>query len=265
MIAQSPLVSAEDIAGAIDWWRLAGVEVDARDEASGWFIEQDQSTPEPEPAAATAKPAVAPPQKPAAPPPQMPGTALAGLAKVPGDATSWPADLAVFRQWWMEEENFSPAGAFPRVPPRGHGGAALMVVVAQPEEGDGDVLLAGPHGALLAGFLRAAGLAESETYFASVLPRHTLQPDWAEVDAAGYGALLAHHIGLARPQRLIVFGQDILTLFPHEPAQEHPFLRRFNHEGGHIPLLPARGLANLARRGGFRARFWQQWLEFSDG
>lgn len=265
MTAQTPLISAAEIAGALDWWRLAGVEVDALDEASGW-LDVDTAPPESQaPAAATAQPAPPPPPVQAAPPPRMPGIELEGLAKVPGDPASWPADLAAFRQWWLEEEKFSPAGAFPRVPPRGEAGAKLMLVVGQPEEMDSDTLLSGPLGKVLSGFLRAAGIAEDQIYLASALPRHTLRPDWAEVGAAGYGALLAHHAALVAPERIIVFGADILALFPHEPAQDSAILRIFNHDGRHISMLPARDLANLARRGGFRAKFWQQWLDFTDG
>lgn len=265
MTAQSPLVSAAEIAGALDWWRLAGVEVDALDEASGWLDIETDAPADQGPAAATAKPLPAPQQVQAPPPPRMPGIELEGLAKVPGDPATWPADPAAFRQWWLEEEKFSPAGAFPRVAPRGAAGARLMLVVGQPEESDGETLLSGPLGKVLSGFLRAAGIAEDQIYLASALPRHTLRPDWAEVGTAGYGELLAHHIGLVAPERVIVFGADILALFPHEPAQDSAILRRFNHEGRDISLLPARDLANLARRAGFRARFWQQWLEFSDG
>lgn len=265
MTAQSPLVSPAEIEAAIDWWRLAGVEVDTLDEASGWLDIELSDAADDAPAAATAKPSPQPRPAPSPAPPQVPGIALEGLARVPGNPGSWPADLATFHQWWVEEENFSPAGAFPRIPPRGAAGARLMLVITQPEEGDSETLLSGPLGKLLAGFLRAAGLGDDEVYLASVLPRHTLRPDWAEVGAAGYGDLLAHHIALVAPQQAIVFGADILALFTHEPAQGSAILRRFNHEGRDISLLPARDLANLARRGGFRARFWQQWLDFTDG
>lgn len=265
MTAQSPLVSPAEIEAAIDWWRLTGVEVDTLDEACGWLDIEVSDAADDAPAAATAKPSSPPQQVQAAPPPRMPGVELEGLAKVPGDPPTWPADLAAFRQWWLEEEKFSPAGAFPRVAPRGAAGAKLMLVVGQPEESDSETLLSGPLGKVLSGFLRATGITEDQIYLASALPRHTLRPDWAEVGAAGYGQLLAHHIALVAPQQAIVFGADILALFPHEPAQGSAILRRFNHEGRDISLLPARDLANLARRAGFRARFWQQWLDFTDG
>ncbi|WP_284125655.1 uracil-DNA glycosylase family protein [Parerythrobacter aestuarii] len=261
MTAQSPLISADEIAGAIEWWRLAGIGTDALDEPSGWLdVETAPAT-----ADATTAPAPAPPPKPAPPPPRSIGAEIEGLAKVPGKPGDWPDELATFQRWWFEDENFAPTGAFPRIAPRGAVNAPLMVVVGEPEETDSDRLLGGPQGQVLTGFLRAAGLAVDSIYFASVLPRHTLRPDWGEVAGAGYGQLLAHHIGLVAPQRLIVFGRDILALIPHESAQDPASLRVFNHDGRSIPLLPTRDLANLARRGGFRSQFWRQWLDFSDG
>lgn len=261
MGTQTPLISQAEIAGAIDWWRLAGVEVDALDEASGWLDDETK----PAPADATTAPTPPPPPKPEAPPPRPIGADIEGLAKVPGEAPEWPGELAAFQCWWTEDENFAPTGAFPRIAPRGAANAPLMVVVGHPEEADAERLLSGPQGVLLSGFLRAAGIAEDQVYLASALPRHTLRPDWSEVAAAGYGKLLAHHIGLVGPERLIAFGRDILALIPHESAQEPASLRVFNHDGRSIPLLPARDLANLARRGGFRSQFWRQWLDFTDG
>ena len=261
MTAQTPFISRDEIAGALDWWKLAGVEVDTLDEASAWLdIETKPAEPD-----VTAQPAPTAVPTPKAPPPRAIGADIEGLAKVPGEAAEWPTDLAAFRQWWLEEEKFAPAGAFPRIAPRGEARAKLMIVVGQPEEQDRETLLSGPQGGVLNGFLRAAGLDDTSIYVASALPRHTLRPDWAEVGSAGYGQLLLHHIGLVAPERLIVFGRDILALIPHESAQDSAILQKVNHEGRSIPLLPARDLANLARRGGFRAKFWQQWLEFTDG
>ena len=265
MTAQAPLISAAEIAGALDWWRLAGVEVDALDEASGWLDVETAPAEHDAPDAAMAKPVATPQQEQAAASPRLPGSGLEGLARVPGNPSAWTAELATFRQWWLEEEKFSPAGAYPRVPPRGVAGAKLMLVVGMPEDSDRETLLSGPLGQMLDGFLRASGIGAHEVYCASALPRHTLRPDWNEVASAGYGALLAHHIGLVAPERLIVFGRDVPALFPHAPAQDSANLRSFNHDGRHIPMLLARDLANLARRTGFRAAFWQQWLDFTDG
>ncbi|ABC63479.1 uracil-DNA glycosylase family protein [Erythrobacter litoralis] len=259
MGAEHSSLSAADIAAAFDWWKLAGADVHVVDEASGWLDGETGTSPQ----HATAQPqAKAPPPKPK-PPAPAPHAALPGLSPVGSETDTWPTELAEFQRWWVEDENFAAQGAFPRIAPRGSADSELLVLLPQPEETDGDRLFSGPQGALLNGFLRAAGLDEEQVYFASILPRHTLRPDWSEVEAAGYGRLAAHHVALAAPKRLIVFGRDILSLLPHESAQDSANLRIFNHESGSIPLLPARDVANLGRRPGFRARFWQQWLDFS--
>jgi uracil-DNA glycosylase len=260
MSAQTPPPSANDIAGAIDWWRLAGVDIDALDEPSGWL----DSEIAPPVAATAAEPTPQPKPVEKVPPPPPPGAAIEGLAPVPGDAKAWPKDLTEFQRWWTQDENFAPAGAFPRIAPRGTAQAELMIVTGQPEQSDTSELLSGPQGQLLDGFMRAAGLASDAVYVASALPRHTLRPDWSEVGATGYGALLAHHITLVAPRRLLVFGRDVLALIPHELAQEPASLPVFNQEKLSIPLMSTRNLSNLVQRAGFKARFWQQWLDFTD-
>ncbi|GAA4039222.1 uracil-DNA glycosylase family protein [Parerythrobacter jejuensis] len=254
-------VSKSDIAAAYDWWKLAGVDLELRDEATGWL---DQETKHAAADATESEPkAVVRKRKPVEP--RRAAVASAGIAPVGSEKAEWPGDLAAFRQWWVEDEKFASSGAFPRIAPRGPAQAELLVLVPQPEEGDSDTLLSGKQGALISGFLRAADLDEESVYFASVLPRHTLQPDWEEVGRVGYGALCAHHIALAAPKRIISFGRLVAPLLPHESAQASANLPSFNHEGLSIPLLPARDVANLLRRPGFRARFWQEWLEFTDG
>jgi DNA polymerase len=79
----------------------------------------------------------------------------------------------------------------------------------------------------------------------------------------GLGAVLAHHVRLVGPERLIAFGSGILPLFGHDPAQSAQSSLLFNHEGGSTPLLPAFELAAIASRPARKARFWQKWLEFS--
>ena len=260
MSVQSPSPSANDIAGAIDWWRLAGVDIDALDEPSGW-LDSEIELPV---ADATVEPAAQPKPIEKLPPAPTPGAAIEGLARVPGDASTWPKDLAKFQRWWTEDEKFAPAGAYPRIAPRGTAQAELMIVTGQPEESDTSALLSGPQGRLLDGFLRAAGMASDAVYVASALPRHTLRPDWTEVGATGYGGLLAHHITLVAPRRLLVFGRDVSALIPHEPAQDSASLPVFNQEKLSIPLMSTRNLSNLAQRAGYKARFWQQWLKFTD-
>ena len=239
-----------DIAGALGWWREAGVDCDFADEAAVWLAEAPP--PEPERQAA----ATAPLRQTAAP------VAAPSPNQIGGDKACWPQDLAAFQAWWCSEPTLDESRSGSPVPPRGVAGAAVMVLVEQPEAADADSLLSGDQGTLLAAMLAAMGIPAEQTYFASVLPRHTPLPDWQALQAAGIGAVLAHHIALAAPQRLITFGRSIPPLLGHDPAQSAQYLQSFNHEGRTIPVLASNSLGALTR-GAAKAGFWQRWLNWT--
>ena len=238
---------AEQIAGALEWWRDAGVDLDFADDPHDWLAKE--AAPEPEemvfqPAAAPARPA----------PPEV----LIG-----GPAESWPQDLPSFQAWWLTEPSLDHGDPSRRVPPRGATGAELMVLVADPEEGDADRLLSGPHGKVLAGVLAALQLGEDRVYIASALPRRTPMPDWNQLAAEGLGHLVQHHIALAAPKRLLLFGSGILSLLGHDPANKPEFLPVINHDRRSLPLLAAMDLAALLARPRAKAGLWQRLLDWT--
>ena len=241
----SPLES--DIAAALDWWREAGVDAVYSDEPRGWLADPVSEAPKAKPQAIDE---VAP---------------VALEAEIGGPRANWPQELEGFKPWWLAEPSLDEGGLAPRIGPVGETGAELMVLVPMPEEGDREALLSGPHGRLLDGFLSAAGLAASQIYRAAALPRHTPLADWAELGRQGMGALLAHHVALAKPKRLLVLGRVVLPLCGHDPAQGAQKLRSFNHEGGRVPALYEVGLERLLGNWQLRARLWQRWLEWTDG
>ncbi|HMP56275.1 MAG TPA: hypothetical protein PKD92_06865 [Novosphingobium sp.] len=240
-LAVSTLVEA-----AFDWWREAGVDGDFHDEPADWL-----ATP---PAAVIE----------AAPPPTPPfeqvhRPAAPAVARL--DLSAMPDELAAFRDWWLAEPSLDEGRTAGRAPPRGEAGAELMILVPQPEAGDGEAPLCGPQGRLIGSMLAAMGVKSA--YLASVLVRPTPQPDWAAVAASGMGAVLSRHVALVRPKRLIVMGGSILPLIGHDPSlSAHP-IRSFNHEGGSIPLLATRDPA-MFERAATKARFWRDWLAWTD-
>ena len=262
---QSPSL-AQDYEAAIEWWQLAGVDTDYADDATDWL-----AAPE-----AEAEPAQrpAPAHKPAAKPDPAPSVPRVAIG---GDKSGWPQSLEEFQRWWLESGTLDAGGSYPRVAPRrsvgGSGdssagssaGTALMVIVPEPEEADRETLLSGPEGRLLAGFLAAAGIAPGSTYIASTLPRHTPLPDWGQLKADGVGDLLAHHIALAAPNRILAFGRNILPLLGHDTAQGAAILRDFNHDGGSVPVMGAATLGELLRSAGRRKQFWHRWLDWTEG
>ena len=243
MITRPPPTLAESIAAAQAWWREAGVDLAFHDQPQGWLAEEK---PPVEVKAAPVK---------ALPPPK---------AKIGGDPAGWPQDLAVFRQWWLEQPSLDQGGTHPRVAPRGEAGAPLMMLVPMPEVEDRDTLLAGSHGRLLGSFATAAGIVPEAVYLASALPRHTALPDWQRLGEDGLGEVLLHHIGLAAPQRLIVMGSGILPLLGHGPAQAAPAVSELAIQGRKMPLLASFAPERLLGNARQRAALWQCWLEWTD-
>jgi DNA polymerase len=234
-------LSGNDIAAALDWWREAGVDCAFADEPAGWLPQVQAELEQPIEL------------KSAAPAPSRPAI----------DRSTLPGDLAAFGEWWLTEPSLDNGQTNGRIAPRGAAGAEIMVLVAFPEAEDRDLLLSGPLGKFLDAILGAMQITPEQAYFASVLPRHTPHPDWATLQTDGIGEVLAHHIGLVSPKRLIVFGQNILPLLGHDPANSADNLPRFNHEGRDIPMLPAMELGVLLSAPRRKASFWQRWLDWT--
>lgn len=244
--ATKPDIAAE-IAGALEWWREAGVDCDFSDDPADWLTKAP--TPEPE---------VAPPSPAPKPAETTPPRALIG-----GLPNDWPQDLASFQAWWLTEPSLDHGDIARRVPPRGAAGAALMILVADPEEGDCELLRSSPQGRLLAGIVAALGLDDSHVYVASALPRPTPLPDWRQLAADGLGAVIAHHVALAAPERLLILGSGVSSLMGHDPANKPEILPTFNHDRGSLPLLAAMDLAALLARPRAKAGLWQRLLDWT--
>jgi DNA polymerase len=240
---------ADELAAAQEWWREAGVDCVFADEPVKWLKDAEPEAAAPPAAEARVEAVQAPPPAPA----------------IGGGDSSWPADLETFADWWLSEPTLDAGGANPRVPPRGVAGAKVMVLVPQPEAEDRDRLLSGPQGRLLASFLNAAGIPEENTYVAAALPRHTPHADWSGLTRAGLGRIALHHAGIVGPERVLLFGNDVLALIGNIPAQNPAFLLHLNHQGRSVPALAARSLEHMLNIPSARSRFWRDWLDWTDG
>lgn len=241
----APADLATAITAALDWWRDAGVDCDFLDAPQDWLVDPSRKAP--------AKPAAAAP------------VVEAGPAPLAGGPAAWPTTLEDFAPWWAAEPDLAPAD-LPRPVPQGPRGAPLMVVVPMPEAGDHDRLLSGPAGKLLDAMLGAIGLDRTRIYLASALPARIGAPDWAALHTRGHGALLAHHVTLAAPERVILFGQNsISALLGHAPTNTPPDLRLINHDGASIAALAAYDLEAILARPGFKGGVWARMLDFMAG
>ena len=240
---RTDITLAEQLAAASDWWRDAGVDLVFSDAVVPWLAD-----PEPDEAAAPAARAAA--KVSATPTPQRePRLCAAAL----------PGTLEALRQWWASADNPFASAAARNLPPRGAEGAALMVIAPMPEAGDGDLLLAGAHGRLVANLASALGVDGGEVFLASALPAHQPLPDWADLGFDGLGAALTQLVALARPQRVLLLGSKLPQLLGHDPAAPPESFSAI----GQVPTLTTFAPDRLLDHPRQRARLWRRLLEWT--
>ena len=244
---------ARELTAHREWWRLAGVDLDFADDATAWLGEPESAesvqTPEPSPRkehAALAEDPIA--EKTCRP-------------NLLGDAA--PETLDAFQEWWLSAPGLDPIGPRGRVCSRGPAEASVMVLVVHPEEGDSDRLLAGPQGKLLEAILAAMGTTSQETYVASALPRYMPMADCTAEMQRGMGEVLAHHIALAAPRRIVAFGAGLAALLGNDAEKDYGNLPIIHHKPSNIPVMMSEDLESLMGMPKLKARFWRRWLEWS--
>jgi uracil-DNA glycosylase len=179
------------------WWQLAGLETLVGDVPQNWLA------PKPDPVPDVAR--IEPPVKPRLPEP-------APVAPAPLAPLAMPEDWAAFQAWLANDGDVPGTRWHPqRVLPAGLQGARLMVLALTPEMADHDAgaLFAGECGRLLDAMLRAIGLTRGDCYLASLA---LTRPPGGRIDSTDMAALtplLWHHLRLAAPSKLLIFGSDL--------------------------------------------------------
>lgn len=263
-MSKPDLSLAREFEASLAWWRAAGVDCDFHDDVTAWLADAPPKTDAQGVVSAggTSPAAAAPTPREKLPASTSPSSVSASVTQrrnLLGDSP--PADLAAFRQWWLAAPALDAARLYPRIAPRGAEAAALMVLVPQPEEHDRERLLEGPQGRLLANILAAMGLDDSAAYLASALPCHTPMADLAATGESGMDAVLAHHIALARPKRLLVLGTGLAGML--EGGQSDQPLREINYVAGKVPVMVSETLDAMMDMPRLKARFWKRWIEWS--
>lgn len=243
---------ASHLAATFAWWRDAGVDAGLNDAPRGWL---------------------APPPGPPAHAPGTPGAAVgrprdsapdpAPELAFGGQRASWPTDLPAFAEWWLREPTLGVGEDRRRVAPRGPAGAALMVLVPQPEAEDRERLLSGPQGRLLAAIGHAVGLCDEQLYVASALPAHVGLVDWPALTEQDLAALTTHHVALAAPKRVLLFGREsasaLLRNDPAHPSAPRPY---FHHDPWQLEVACVASLESLLERPGRKAGVWETLLKW---
>ncbi len=165
-------------ASALQWWADAGVDILVDETPRDWLRPKSRAP------IAPAEPAAAP-------------------------ADALPGQLELFRSYLNEHPGLpfaTPAAR--RVCPAGDPAAGLMILTDMPAAEDcaSGTLLSGPVGLLFDRMLAAIGRDRNSIYLASLSCLRSPDGRFAGEAASQCATLARHHIGLACPRALLLFG-----------------------------------------------------------
>lgn len=233
MERESETLSAAEAESLVSWWTEAGVDVLIADAPRDWLNE---------------KPAAAPTRAPAV------------SSEAPADDEAPPAQLELFRAWLASSDKlpFSSPNT-PRVCPAGDPGAGLMIVADMPSGEDcaAGTLMSGEVGALFDNMLKAIG-RDRETIYLTALSCIRSPSGQLNSEAAQRCAALArHHIGLAAPRAVLLFGDACAKALLGLPvAQARGRWHEIATHGGPVKALATIGPKQLLDAPRLKALAW---------
>lgn len=246
-----------------DWWSLAGVDALVGEVPAGWLDVPAAND-------VAAKPKISPIAEPEAAP--LPAALQRQEAPVEAEAKGpieLPADWDAFQNWLANSPEV-PGSQWDarRVLPVGNPEAPLMLLTAWPEmddQRDGE-LFAGPAGQLLDAMLRAIGTARGDCYLASLAITRPPGGRIDERDAAELDRLLWHHLRLAKPERLLLIGSDIVRMTANiQLADARGKLLDINQDGRKVDAVAVAHPAMLLARPAQKAAAWDSLKLFNRG
>jgi len=182
--------SRAELAGLLEWWVEAGVDVAVGEEPRDWL-----------------KPA----SKPVASP---------GQPAVPNVAEPSHETLAELRDWLSSSVQLPLASATARrILPHGPENAAVMLLSDAPslEDFASGQPIGGEAWTLATRMLAAIGFSTDEAYSASLSCFHSTGARMTDKDRAACAEIACKHIALAKPKRLILLGDGPCRAMLGEP------------------------------------------------
>lgn len=247
-----------------DWWSLAGLDALVGEKPAGWLdiaVANDVTA---------ARPKISPVAEPEPVPlPAALQRQEAPEAPVAKGPVALPEDWDAFQQWLSTSPDV-PGSQWDsqRVLPVGHAEAPLMLLTAWPEIDDqrDGALFSGPAGQLLDAMLRAIGMARGDCYLASLAITRPPGGRCDEQDMADLDRLLWHHLRLAKPERLLLIGSDIVRMAAGLPlADARGKLLDINQDGGKVEAVAVAHPAMLLARPAQKAAAWDSLKLFNRG
>lgn len=237
-----------------DWWSLAGMDSFVGEAPAGWLNvpAANDATARPKPQR-LAEPEIAP----------LP----AALQRQEAPAIQEPKGPVVFPdgwdafQSWLATSPDVPGSQWDarRVLPVGKAEAPLMLLTAWPEIDDqrDAALFSAAAGQLLDAMLRAIGTTRGDAYLASLA---VTRPPGGRVDEKDVGELdrlLWHHLQLAKPERLLLVGGDIVRMAAKISLPDaRGRLLDINQDGGKVETVAVAHPAMLLARPAQKAAAW---------
>jgi DNA polymerase len=214
-------------ASALQWWLDAGVDCLVAEEPRDWL------KPKAEPAAAP--------------------TAEAPAGDLPGQ-------LDLFQTWLGSADSMPFASpSAPRVCPAGDPTSGLMIITDMPtgEDCESGILLSGDTGRLFDRILAAIGRDRESIYLAALSCLRPPGGQLADEPARQCAILARHHIGLAAPRAVLLFGDSCCKILLGLPVTR---ARGRWHEiathSGAVPTLATYAPAFLLTRPSAKAQVW---------
>ncbi len=130
-------------------------------------------------------------------------------APAPAEEDRLPDQLSLFEDWLKTSPALPYASpTAPRVCPSGDPASGLMILTAMPEAEDCEsgTLLAGARGRLFDRMLAAIGRDRGSIYLAALSCLRSPDGRFTDAAATQCATLARHHIGLAAPRALLLFG-----------------------------------------------------------
>ncbi len=240
---------AAELASTLDWWAEAGVDCLVEDSPREWL-------------------------KPATPAPSLVPSEVeargsdvgAGAPRLRSgqaeDAAqeALPDQLGLFQDWLKASETLPYATPnAPRVCPAGDPAAGLMVLASMPSSEDcrAGTLLSGAAGRLFDRMLAAIGRSRDTIYLAGL---SCVRPPAGRFDQAGAARcaeLARHHVGLAEPRAVLLFGDDtVKALLGVATAQARGRVHRIEVSGRAFDAVVTLSPDYLLRQPAAKAHAW---------
>lgn len=216
---------------ALQWWIEAGVDTMVSDEPRDWLR-----------------------------PAQKAPSAPLSLKEARTQDEALPGQLDLFQAYLRDHDALplaSPGAR--RVCPSGDPASGMMMMVDMPAEEDcaSGTLLSGDAGQLFDRMLAAIGRDRQSIYLASLACFRTPAGTFADPDATRCATLARHHIGLAAPKSLLLFGDACArALTGLSVAQGRGRWHQVQTHAGAIPALVTLNPAQLIAHPRLKAHAW---------